>query len=227
MARSEIGSTMQASVRTTIGTLVSSNRTQTNSVMRSYAGPAPRARWPNRALVGVTFIMIALSSCRVGRHADSLSSGAVSSAHALSPMPNTPRAGSPMPRLSGDFEAFDKSWSFHEGELDIGADGHGKLTWRLERSCGQEPPPCSTTTRTGIIGPGRATVILKSRRGATASGHITRTSAPSSIARGPVVLRLDTHHRDVMYLTMSPGGQFPSGKLTLCGPDATTYRPCN
>lgn len=130
------------------------------------------------------------------------------------------QSGATESRQSGDpFAAFAGKWTAHEVLLTILSDGQGELVWRLYNACGRDPAPCDDLKGNEIAPGGRATLVLRSKAGAIASGRVLTTNAPSDIREGPLVARLE-RRRDVLHLAVVPTREVPDGKLIFCGPEA-------
>ena len=122
--------------------------------------------------------------------------------------------GSAGPGVAAPAGPFAGQWSAHSTSLSIDRTGHGTLTWRIYRTCGEDPPPCDTMSGDLITPGGKATLVVTAQGPGSARGRILSSTDPADFPPGPLTARFDPH-ADVVYF--SP---FPVGPVPVCGPRA-------
>lgn len=105
-------------------------------------------------------------------------------------------------------------WTGHGGDVHIGADGQGQVTFRAYRFCNDDPtPPCDTMSGSTIVDGGHAQFRLKpSSAPGTATGQVTSSNDPEAFLPG-FAMTVNLMPGDVILVTSSPGAQ----SVAYCG----------
>ena len=129
--------------------------------------------------------------------------------------------GSATPATTGTAGPFAGQWSAHDTSVTVDPSGHGILTWRTYKTCGQDPPPCDSMSGNTITAGGRATILVTAIGDDTARGQVLTSTDPADFPPGPLKARLDPH-ADVVFFSPFPGGPHdpvcgPRAKSDVCG----------
>jgi hypothetical protein len=162
--------------------------------------------------LGAAVLLVSCSSSSNHLATATTSTSVPTSTTASSLVSTTSLPALPTTTTTTGFAAFAGTWTIHGAQVIIVADGSGTADWRVYTWCSDNPtPPCDNLNNNQIIDGGHAAFHLTSVNGNTASGTVTQTTDPPTVAPGALVLQLvaDDHL------------QFPNFSSPLCGPHSS------
>ncbi|MGI8689080.1 MAG: hypothetical protein ACR2M3_10925 [Thermomicrobiales bacterium] len=137
----------------------------------------------------------------------------------------------PNPKPAQDFSTYADTWARHGFALVVRTDGTADASWRIYRSCDDDPtPPCDQVQGNQILDGGTAHVTFTAiAPGGGITGIVQGSTDPDTLMDGPVSFKLLPYY-DMALLTAGPA----NNGIVLCGshfadlapPDVVQNAPC-